>query len=303
VEEYLELVKKANKVILELDNRPKDVHGNPGGLIDLTNSKLIPLIIGDLHGNLENLRMILNDNGNLDLIKNNKAMLIIVGDAVHNDQLGQMLEMKSSLTILEYIFELLITYPKNILYIRGNHDTFDERVRKSSIAQGLEMRKYLQKVRNEEFIMEVNAFFENLPMLIIGTGYVITHAGPVRGGITREELINIKDYPEKYLQLMWNRVHEFRGTPNQKEYGEEDIRQTLQKLNVPEDSYFIVGHNPLWNTGDKTGVWTNVLGINKHHIIYSGSGSKAPYFLFQDNELILKFAFIKKEEVYQYGPR
>jgi len=272
-------------------------------LIDLTKSSLTPIIVGDLHANLEYLKFIINDNGNIEDIKNNKSILIIIGDAVHSDQLGQMLEMQSSLDIIEYIFELLIKFPKNVIYIRGNHDTFDERVRKKGIAQGLEMKKHILKNRGDGYFKEIEKFFESLPMFIIGDGYVITHAGPVRGGIDRDGLINIKESNDKYMQLMWNRIHEFRGTPNGKEYGNEDIQKTFEKLNLPQDTHFIVGHNPLWNTGNKTGVWMDVLEVKNHHIIYSGTGSKAPYFVIKNKEVVLKFALIPKTEVYDYGPR
>jgi hypothetical protein len=275
-------------------------HGVPGGLLDFTKIKQKPIIVGDLHTNLENLQMILNHNGNIDNLKNGNNILIIIGDAIHNDQSGCMLEMGSSLVIIEYIFNLIITYPKKVIYIRGNHDTFDERLRKNGIAQGTEFKKLLIKERGEEYFRAVDKFFESLPMFIIGDGYMITHAGPPRGGITREELINISDYPDKYLQLMWNRIHEFRGTPSAKEYSDHDINITKEKLGLPKDTAFIVGHNPLWNTGGTTGVWSDVLGIKNHHILYSGSGSQAPYLVKENGELSLYLAFVPKKEVYNY---
>jgi len=93
-----------------------------------------------------------------------------------------------------------------------------------------------------------------------------------------------------YHQLMWNRINEFRGNPSMKEYDGRDIQATLAKLNLPSDTEFIVGHNPLWGTGDKSGVWMDVIGVGHHHIIYSGTGSKAPYFVIQDGHLTTKFA-------------
>jgi hypothetical protein len=69
------------------------------------------------------------------------------------------------------------------------------------------------------------------------------------------------------------RVH---GNPSPKEYGEKDLRLVLELLDLPQDTHFIVGHNPLWNDGNTTGVWQNVIGIKNHHILYSGSGSRAP---------------------------
>ena len=295
---FLNLVKNTNKIVYNYKNRPKNKDGKPGGLIEVT-KKIKTIIVGDLHGCVNNLKNILKNNNNIqDITNNNNSILIITGDALHNDQTGEMMEMQSSLDTLDYLFTLINKFPDKVIYIRGNHDTFDDRLRKSGIAQGVEFKKFLLKTYNEACVNEVEKFFEILPMFIIGDGYVITHAGPVRNGTTREELINITADKNKYMQLMWNRLHEFRGNPSLKEYGENDIKITLEKLNLASCTHFIVGHNPLWNHGDANGVWTNILGIKNHHIIYSNFQTLAPYFIFENNELTTKFAIEPKEEVY-----
>jgi hypothetical protein len=138
-------------------------------------------------------------------------------------------------------------------------------------------------------------------VFIIGSHFVITHAGPPHGGISRDELVNIKRYPEKKHQLVWTRVNEFHGTPSVKEYGENDIRLALDILDMPADTHFIVGHNPIWSDGNKIGAWLNVIGIRNHHILYSGYGSAAPYITFIDGEMQVHTAIAKKPEVYYYG--
>ena len=177
-----------------------------------------------------------------------------------------------------------------IIYIRGNHDTFDSRLAKSAIKQGLEFKNYLLEHRGEDYVAAVNDFFETLPVFIIGDGYAITHAGPVRYGATREEIINIVDYPDYYHQLIWNRLHEFRGTPSLKEYGEEDIRKMNKRMDLPEMTPFIVGHNPMWNTGDRTGIWKDIIGIKNHYIIYTNIATRGPYLLITNGEIMSKFA-------------
>ncbi len=274
-------VRNVNAIIARTRHRPRNRHKMPGGLVEVPPS-VQAIVIGDLHSNHENLKKIINHNGNQKRLKSRGYVFVILGDAVHNDQIGQFKEMESSLIILEYIFELFLRFPQRIIYLRGNHDSFDERLVKSGIAQGLEFKNYLLKARGASYVKEVEYFFENLPLAVISDKYVITHAGPVRGGITREELINIRDYPDRYYQLTWNRINEFRGTPSNREYAESDIRDMLQKLGMPADSLFIVGHNPLWNTGDTSGIWLNVLGIANHHILYSGTNTPAPYFVIGD---------------------
>ncbi len=296
----VKLVEKAMKILGTLPGRLSDRDNLPGGLILFPND-IRPIIIGDLHANRENLALILGHETNRADIESGKASCILLGDALHDDRTGHMKDMQTSVDILDDVLRLILQYPGRIYYIRGNHDTFDERLRKSGISQGLELRKTLMAEKGPEFTTAVEKFFNSLPVFIIGKEFVITHAGPPHGGVVKDELINIKDYPEKLHQLLWNRVNEFHGNPSLKEYGEKDLRLALDMLDMPEDTHFIVGHNPLWNDGNKIGIWQNVIGIRNHHILYSGYGSAAPYITFIGNKMLVKTAVIEKPEVYYYG--
>lgn len=276
-------IDKVTAIVENNKYRPKDSHGNPGGLLDLSTVKKEAIVIGDLHGAIDNLKTIIEQNKKN--IKSGKSFVIILGDGEHNDQTGYMREMDSSLAVMEEIFSIILKYKEDVIYIRGNHDTFDARLSKSGIQQGLEFRNYLLEHRGEKYIDAMQRFFDSLPYFIIGNGWVITHAGPIRGGATREELINIADNEDYRFQLMWNRLHEFRGTPSLKEYGENDIRKMLKRLNLPEDTPFIVGHNPMWNTGNRTGIWRDIIGIKNHIIIYCSIGSRAPYLKIKNGEI------------------
>lgn len=295
-----ELADRAISVSAKWPGRTLDDEGAPGGLIELP-AGVRPIIVGDLHANLEHLLAIIEHESNRKELDSGAASLIIVGDAVHDDRTGYMKDMRSSVDILDFILKLIVDHPDNVYYIRGNHDTFDARLRKSGIAQGLEFRDALAAAHGESYAEAVGRFFESLPMFIIGEGFIVTHAGPPRGGLVRDEIINIKRYPEKYHQLMWTRVNEFRGNPSPKEYDEKDVRLVLELLELPPETHFIVGHNPLWNDGNNVGVWMDVIGIKGHHIIYSGSGSRAPYFTLVDGALVLKTAVEPKTETYKYG--
>ncbi len=285
--------KEIKKIISVVGNNPyriKNKYGDPGGLIDLSKDKKKVIVIGDLHGSIENLKAIVAHEDNAKKLKNNTLLLIIVGDGMHNDQIGQMLEMETSLLVLEEVFKLFTKYKDNIIYIRGNHDTFDSRLAKSAIKQGLEFKNYLLEHRGEAYVETVNDFFESLPVYIIGNGFVITHGGPIRFGATREEIINIVDSPDYYHQLIWNRLHEFRGTPSMKEYGEADIRKMNKRMGLSEMTPFIVGHNPMWGTGDRSGIWKDIIGIKNHYIVYTNIGTKGPYLLINNGEIQSKFA-------------
>jgi hypothetical protein len=75
----------------------------------------------------------------------------------------------------------------------------------------------------------------------------------------------------------------------------------LDFIDMPPDTPFIVGHNPLWNDGGTTGVWLDVIGIKNHHIVYSGAGSRAPYITFVDGEMKVELAMPKEAEVLYFG--
>ncbi len=296
----VDLVNRSIQILDAFPGRIKDDEGRPGGLVEL-DANLRPIVIGDLHANRENLAAILAHESNSADLASGAAVCVFIGDVEHDDRTGYMKDMASSVAILDDLFRLIARYPGRVCYLRGNHDTFDDRLRKSGIAQGTELKMALTREHGGAYTDAVGKFFESLPVFVIGEGFVITHAGPPRGGLVREELVNIRRYPEKYHQLMWNRVNEFHGNPSPKEYGEKDLRLVLDLLGLPPETHFIVGHNPLWNDGNTTGVWQDVIGIKNHHILYSGSGSRAPYFTREQGRLVLKMALAKKAEVYDYG--
>jgi predicted phosphodiesterase len=299
--EGIALVERAIEVVESDARRPRASDGSPGGLVELPGD-IRPIIIGDLHANLDNLNKIIDDANNRADLESGKALCVIVGDVEHDDRTGHMKEMESSIVILEALLRLIVQYAGKVYYLRGNHDTFDERLRKSGIAQGLEFKMALLAARGAEYVAAVQRFFEALPIFVIGKGYAITHAGPPHGGLDRQEIIDIKRYPEKYHQVMWTRVNEFRdGTPSPKEYGEKDVLLLREMLGLAPETHFIVGHNPLWGDGNTTGFWKDVVGIKNHHIIYSGSGSMAPWLTMEGGELAVRYAIVKQAEVYYYG--
>lgn len=294
------VAKRAAAVTNSLPGRQGTRDGKPGGLI-LFPDGVRPIIVGDLHANRENLALIIDHDGNRAAIESGEASCVLLGDALHDDRTGHMKDMESSIAILDDVFRLIVRYPGRVYYIRGNHDTYDERLRKSGIHQGREFKLSLERAKGAEYVDAVSEFFRSLPVFIIGKGFVITHAGPPHGGVSRDELSNIEEYPEKLHQLLWTRVNEYHGNPSLKEYGERDVRLTLEILGMPGDTHFIVGHNPLWNDGNRLGFWKDVIGIKNHHILYSGYGSVAPYLTFKDGELVMRRAAIEKPEVYYYG--
>jgi protein phosphatase len=114
-ETFLEIIGDATKLLeKEKDNGNT---GNPtiqGHLVKLE-PKGDALIVGDLHGNLESLKTVLEKSGFLKKIVNHKdAYLIFLGD--YGDRGAYSVEVYS------VILSLKLAYPKQVILLRGNHE-------------------------------------------------------------------------------------------------------------------------------------------------------------------------------------
>jgi hypothetical protein len=56
---------------------------------------------------------------------------------------GQLREMQSSMLLMDLIFRLKLRFPRQVFYVRGNHDSFSEDIAKDGIPQGLLWAKEL----------------------------------------------------------------------------------------------------------------------------------------------------------------
>ena len=143
-EEALVTLRRANGILREEACRPRDALGLPGGLLCLPDAP-VPVIVGDLHANLDNLLKILSENAVLEALSNGTANLVFLGDAVHPQGDVDLTEMDSSLLMLDLILKLKIRFPRNVFYLRGNHESFDESVGKAGVPQGALLKRCAQK--------------------------------------------------------------------------------------------------------------------------------------------------------------
>jgi len=266
--------------LLSIDQalRPLASDGVPGGLIEFPKTeKREFIIIGDLHANVRNLQAILKDSDNLEKVRRDEAVLLFLGDAVHNDRSGFTYAMDSSIEIMDIVLGLINEFPRNVLYLLGNHDSFAPELSKLGIQQGLLYREALLKARGKQYVQLMQEFFEALPLFIIHRYFLAVHAGPARGGLTRNELVNVRHFENYLWQLTWNRLNETRSTPSMKEYGPEDLDETRRLLGCPKDIPIFVGHNPMWRWGEEDSIWIDALGCHDHIILYATLDSKCPY--------------------------
>jgi hypothetical protein len=262
--------------------RPLASNKAPGGLIEFPKTeKREFIVIGDLHANVRNLQAILKDSDNLEKVRANKAVLLFLGDAVHSDKSGLTYAMDSSIEIMDIIIDLINECPRNVIYILGNHDSFAPELSKLGIQQGLIYREALTKARGAAYVKLMQKFFDSLPLFVMHKSFLAVHAGPPRGGITRTELVNVRDFENYLWQLTWNRVNETRSTPSMKEYGPDDLDEMRRLLGCPRTIPVVVGHNPMWKWGGEDSIWIDALGCHDHVILYATLDQKCPYLSFQ----------------------
>ena len=278
--DHAKTLKEVIRKVLSSDAalRPRASDGRPGSLIEFPKTeKREFIVIGDLHANVRNLNAILQDTGNLVKVRQNKAVLLFLGDAVHNDKSGFTYAMDSSIEIMDIIVGLINEFPDNVVYLLGNHDSFAPELSKLGIQQGLIYHEALLHARGKQYVSLMQEFYDSLPLFVIHRGFLAVHAGPVRGGITRNELVNARHFDTIMWQLIWNRLNETRSTPSMKEYGPEDLDETRRMLGCAKNVPIFVGHNPMWKWGEEDSIWIDALGCHDHVILYATLDTKCPY--------------------------
>ncbi|WP_369160986.1 metallophosphoesterase [Candidatus Thiodiazotropha sp. LNASS1] len=259
----LNLIQDVNRIMENEAFREKDRDGNPGGIVRLPDD-MAPFIIGDLHGRVDNLLVILSQNGFLEAMELGKACLVILGDAVHSEEEGRFHEMDSSILIMDIIFRLKQQFPQQVFYLRGNHDGFSDEIAKGGVAQGLLWKKALNKIRGKEYRKEMERFYDLLPYVAYSEQMVCCHAAPPTSKTKPELLVNIKSNPGLIKELCQNRLQK----PNRPGgYTKGDIKRFRKLFNLSADVPVIVGHTPI--TLDNT-LWSNVGDIENHYVVYGG---------------------------------
>jgi len=276
----LDLLRSVNAIMENEPYRPLDSKGRPGGLIELP-ALTPPVIIGDMHAQIDNLLKILSENCLLACLESNSVKLIILGDAVHSEVSKEMESMDSSILMMDLLLTLKQRFPANVFYIRGNHDSFDPQLSKGGISQGLLMRNRLQELRGLEYVLEMEKLYDLLPYVVTSDSYLICHAGPPRNSVSREDIINIRDNPLIAHELTTTRLQ--RPNSISSGYTKRDIKKFREGLGLPKGCRIIVGHTPLDPFGS---FWKNAGAIKGHHILYSAHKEGPSIFISIKNKFV-----------------
>ena len=259
--------------------RAKDSHGRPGGLLQLP-AKPTPVIVGDIHAEMDNLLKVLSAGQTLDGLASGEAMLLFLGDLVHSQVPGKLEEMTGSLLVLDLICKLKARYPDRVFCLRGNHEVLDDSVGKVGVPQGLVLREKAQKLRGAAYVERLAELFDLLPHVVKTDDFIATHAGPTRGGSKLADLIDIHDHPQLAWQLMWNRLQRPTRPAG---YTKKDVKNFKVKLGADKRTPLIVSHTPLSPDGT---LWLEAGQIKNHHVVYSANQDRLAVFIRIDHEMV-----------------
>ena len=259
--EALALIRAAIQQMEREPHQVRDARGRVGGLLEIT-SDTIPFFIGDLHGRLDNLLVILTQNGFLEGLEQGTATLILLGDAVHSDESGREGEMDSSLLIMDFILRLKLRFPKQVFYLRGNHDGFSEEISKGGVPQGLRWKEALHETRGTKYVQAMDRLYEILPYFALSKQFMACHAGPPTVKVSPDTLINIREHRRIVREVTHIRLRR----PNSPTgYHQGEVKRLRRHLGLDRKTPFLVGHTPL-STDDT--LWLQAGGIPHHHVLF-----------------------------------
>jgi hypothetical protein len=255
-------LEKVNRILSQENWRPKNSQGRPGAVVKLPDV-ITPILMGDLHAQLDNLINVLCQNQFMESLENGTACLILLGDAVHSEIDDQMADMTGSMLMMDFIFKLKIRFPHRIFHIRGNHDSFAPEVAKGGIPQGLLWEKRLADERGAQYKQTMELYYDQLPYVVLAKDFLACHASPPSRKVNLERLIDAAQDQRLTEQLIQNRIKRpsYPGG-----YTSRDVKRFRNALGLEPNFPFIVAHNPLT---EKETLWLNVGKIENHHIVFS----------------------------------
>ncbi len=277
-DEGLSLLKSVNDAMTYAPYCPVGDDGKPGGLVELP-PHLAPILVGDLHANVDNLLKILSENSVMENLDDGSAAIVFLGDAVHDENPEMLGSMRSSVLMMDLIFKLKLRYPNQIYFLIGNHDGFSPELTKHGVRQCQLWENYVKAIRGDAYRIELQRFYELSPMVALSADFVACHGGPPQRKVSREKIVNISQFANLSHELVWNRIQ---SPACPFGYTARDVRRFRKSLGLREDIPFIVAHTPL--AKDET-VWRNIGRVSQHHLVFSARPDQVGVFLRIDGEM------------------
>jgi hypothetical protein len=173
------------------------------------------VVIGDLHGNYDNLFNILKQGNVLDGLKSGKTHLVLLGDVIDTMKLDELTSIQAqgdSLKALMLVMRLLTLFPQNVHYILGNHEIgyLNSKFMAAKMGDNGKpfnqtefFEKYMKRYYGKAFLGSIKRFFRTLPYIVrVNNEIILTHPGaPVGVAIPEDTLkkIDINDDAQEDL--------------------------------------------------------------------------------------------------------
>lgn len=278
-EEALATIKQTNNFLSQECYRPKNQSGEPGAVLELPDT-VTPIIVGDLHGQIDNLLKILALPQGLAGMVSGRTCLIMLGDMIHSDQDRQLDNMESSILTLDLVMKLKNRFPQNFFMLRGNHESFSTDVSKANVLQGKLFEQYLIEHRSKKYRNAVESFFLSLPYIIKADSFIASHAAPTRGPVSYQTLVDLAKLDGYAYEVTHNRVIRPGFSMG---YTKGDIKSFRRVLGARKGTPFIVGHT---RPSEDGGVWQNFARIKNYTIVYSSGSTRYGFLIGCDGGFI-----------------
>lgn len=267
-DDAIELVKEINKTPASIASKREGTDSNEANVILRFPSDKAVVLIGDLHANLDNLLTILVKNDLYRALLDERIALLFLGDLAHSDRPGELENMETSVIAMDLLFLLKRRFPASVFFLLGNHEGFSSDIVKGEAAQGPLWKRHLLEVRGQDYVDELQRFYDRLPIIAVGTSFVACHAGPPRRKADAAKLANARQHNKLVRDLICGRL---RRTQFPDGYTAKDIKKFRKQLGVEKTRSFVVAHNPYSSEGT---YWKDPAGIENHHIVYSAKADE-----------------------------
>jgi hypothetical protein len=260
------------KVIENLTNeneniRPKDLKNNPGGLIDLSESRYV-VILPDLHARRDFLRSVLmwkpfDERNVLELLDSESFTLLCLGDGVHSEvstverwkkaeeeYLGRYKkheaidkEIADSFHLMLVVMLLKIRYQGKFHFLKGNHENILNEFGNGNYPfakyanEGAMIYEYFLSNYGKKVLEKYATFEKLLPIFAIGSNFIASHSEPACK-YSKEQIINYHDDGMLIDAFTW--TENFKADKGTAEWY---LNEFLGR-NSPGDYYF-GGHRPI----------------------------------------------------------
>jgi hypothetical protein len=269
-EEYRQIILGAIEVLKaeNPDIRPPDSQGRSGGLVSLK-PELPTIIVPDIHARMEFVYSVLaqrvGDGKTVaHRLDEGTAQIVCVGDGFHSEKKGAARwkkayeefqdgfrkhkamddEMRESFGVMEMVMRIKAAFPDYFHFLKGNHENIaneeghgNHPFRKYAY-EGPMVLEYVTKFYGREFLDTFYRFEKELPVFVVGNGFLISHAEPVVR-FTREEIVNYRDNPDVVEGLTWT------GNDAAEEGSVAAMLEDFLGEDTAGNGYYFGGHRPV----------------------------------------------------------